>query len=63
MSNWIRVMANHKVGCYEWHYPLNRIPDPAWPELSMSEILKIAFRDHVIDSEDHPVIQALRGKC
>jgi hypothetical protein len=63
MSNWIRVMPNHKVGCYEWHYPLNRMPDPAWPEMSMSEILKIAFRDHVIDSEDHPVIQTLRGKC
>jgi hypothetical protein len=37
------------------------LPDPEWPEVSFQEILKIAFKDKIIQSIDHPVIQRLRG--
>ena len=38
------------------------IPDPEWPDLSLGEILKIAFRDYYIDTPDHAVIKRLRGQ-
>ena len=37
------------------------IPDPEWPTLSFQELLRIAFRDRLIDRLDHPVIKRLRG--
>ena len=38
------------------------IPEPVWPTESFEEIVKIAFRDKLIDRPDHPVIKRLRGE-
>jgi hypothetical protein len=35
--------------------------EPQWPDLPFRELLKIAFRDYVISSLDHPVLRRLRG--
>ena len=37
------------------------IPDPIWPDLSFEKIYRIAFKDRLINSADHPVIKRLRG--
>ena len=49
------------LGAYDIFEATANIPDPVWPELSFTDILKIAFRDKLIDRPDHPVIQQLRG--
>jgi hypothetical protein len=36
--------------------------DPQWPELPFRDLLKIAFRDYVISTRDHPVLRRLRGE-
>jgi hypothetical protein len=61
MDKWIRVTANMSLGAYDVFEATANLPDPNWPELPFEEILKIAFRDHIIDSVDHPVVQRLRG--
>jgi hypothetical protein len=61
MTQWVRVVPNMSLGAYEISVALNGLPDPAFPNLSFREILRIAFRDRIIDREDHPVIQLLRG--
>jgi hypothetical protein len=40
----------------------NKMPEPEWPELGFWELIKIAFRDHLVDSIDHPVVKRLRGQ-
>jgi hypothetical protein len=35
--------------------------DPDWPEHSFSDLLRIAFAEHLIDRVEHPVIKRLRG--
>jgi hypothetical protein len=60
---WIRVTANLSAGAYEYHAAMITLPEPEWPTLTFSEILRIAFRDRIIDSEDHPVVRRLRGQC
>jgi hypothetical protein len=35
--------------------------DPEWPRLTFQELLRIAFRDRLVDRLDHPVILRLRG--
>ena len=61
MRKWVRLTANMSLGAYEVFEATGDLPEPTWPDLPFQEILKIAFRDHIIDSVDHPVVQRLRG--
>ena len=62
MHNWVRITANMSLGAYEVFEATGDLPEPTWPDLPFEEILKIAFRDHIVDNADHPVVQRLRGK-
>jgi hypothetical protein len=62
MHNWVRIIANNSLGAYEVFAATGDLPEPTWPDLPFEEILKIAFRDHIVDNADHPVVQRLRGK-
>lgn len=60
-KHWVRVVANLGAGGYDLYQATGDIPEPKWPELSLHDILKIAFKDKFINSTDHPVVQKLRG--
>lgn len=62
MGQWVRVSANMNLGGYEVSAATATIPDPTWPKEPFHELLKIAFKNRVIDSVDHPVLQQLRGE-
>ena len=62
MKSWIRVRANMNLGAYDIFEAESVIPDPEWPQLGFWELIKIAFRDHLVDRIDHPVIKRLRGQ-
>lgn len=61
MRRWVRVKANHSLGAYEKWEGASTIPDPEWPELPFQELLRIGFRDRLIDRLDHAVVKRLRG--
>ena len=61
MNKWLRITANMSLGAYEMFEATGDLPEPTWPDLSFPEILKIAFRDHIIEKADHPVVQRLQG--
>jgi hypothetical protein len=61
-KSWVRVYANMGVGGYEVAQATAPLPDPEWPDLTLREILRIAFRERLIDSQDHPVLRRLRGE-
>ena len=61
MKGWVRVRSNMSLGAYEIFEAEGSIPEPTWPELSFDAILRIAFKDRVIRSLDHPVVKRLRG--
>jgi hypothetical protein len=63
MRTWIRVRANLNLGAYQFTTELNGIADPTWPQIAFPEVLRIAFRDRIIDSVEHPVVKRLRGLC
>jgi len=62
MKDWVRIKANMNLGAYDIFQPDGVIPDPEWPQRGFWELIKIAFRDHLIDRIDHPVIKRLRGQ-
>jgi hypothetical protein len=61
MSNWVRVKANMNLGAYDIFKAESVISDPEWPEEGFWDLIRLAFRDHLITSLDHPVIKRLRG--
>lgn len=62
-SSWIRLQANRTVGAYEVRAAAALNDEPVWPDLTMREILNLAFRDKLITSTDHPIVKNLRGEA
>jgi hypothetical protein len=60
---WIRMRANQEAGAYDALKARDDYGDPAIPEQSFQDLLKIAFADKVIDSLDHRVIVKLSGRA
>jgi hypothetical protein len=61
MKKWVRVTASMSLGAYEIFEAGGDLPDPVWPDFSFREILKIAFRERLVDRPDHPLVQRLQG--
>ena len=61
MTKWMRVKSNMAMGAYEMFEAQSAIPEPEWPDYPYKELLRIAFRDKLVSSPDHPVIKRLRG--
>jgi hypothetical protein len=62
VTRWIRIKADMNLGAYQVYEAEGQIPAPEWSELAYQELLRISFKDRLIDRVDHPVIQRLRGR-
>ena len=63
VSRWTRVKANMSLGAYEMAVAEGVMADPTWPEeVTFQELIRLAFRDRLITTIDHPVIKRLRGR-
>jgi hypothetical protein len=60
-KRWVRVKANKSLRGYEIYEAASTIPKPTWPDVSFQELIRIAFRDRLVNSLDHAVIKRLRG--
>lgn len=61
MHRWVRITPDISLGGYTLYHAELAV-EPVWPELSMRELLRIAFKDRYIDTLDHPVLRQLRGE-
>jgi hypothetical protein len=61
MTQWVRLKANMSLGAYEITVAESVMVDPVWPELTYQDLVKIAYRDRMITTVDHPVVRRLRG--
>jgi hypothetical protein len=61
-NGWIRVAANLALGAYEVWEATGDLPEATWPEVAFRELLRIAFKDRLIASLDHPILRRLRGE-
>jgi hypothetical protein len=62
-KNWVRIVADMGLGAYQPFVADKDLGDPKWPEEPWADIVKIALKKSVIDSEDHPVVQQLLGRA
>jgi hypothetical protein len=61
MESWVRIKANMGLGAYEIFVAEGCIRQPIWPDINYQELIRLAFRDRLITSLNHPVIKRLRG--
>jgi len=63
-TKWISISANTNLGAYTATEAKSLIPDPTYPLKpgNIEEAIQIAFKDNVIDKDDHPVLKRLRGE-
>jgi hypothetical protein len=61
MTQWVRIRANMSLGAYEIDVASVTHSEPTWPDVTLQDIIPIAFRDRLIDRLTHPVVQRLRG--
>ncbi len=62
-EKWVRIQSEKDAQSYFPHIAENQdsFPEPGWPKEGFEKLLMIAFKDHYVDSMDHPVIKKLRG--
>jgi hypothetical protein len=62
---WVRVAADMSLGAYRIYKAEGELAPPVWPQESLNDFLRIAFRDRVIDGNglDHPIVRRLRGRA
>lgn len=61
-DQWVRVQSNMSLGAYEVVAAAGTTAQPEFSDMTMGEILSIAFRDKFIADWDHPVLRKLRGE-
>lgn len=59
--SWVRLVADMSLGAYRIYQAEGQLSDPVWPGKPLPELLKLGFKDRIIDSADHPVVRRLRG--
>jgi hypothetical protein len=61
-KKWVRVSANMSLGAYDVFTAQAEMPEPVWPDVPFSELVRIAFKGRVIDTLEHSVVRRLRGE-
>ena len=51
---WIKLVSDMAGGCYRIYRAKGALRNPVFPEKNLEELLRIAFRGRVIDSEPTP---------
>jgi hypothetical protein len=62
---YLRVVPNQEIGAYDALVAQEAFVDPDWEltqGLTFWELIKIAFKNNLIDSLEHPVVKRLRGR-
>ncbi len=60
---WVRMSSNSPRGEYDVVRAQGRLPDPEWPpNITLQDLLNLAFKDRFIRDLNHPEIQKLEGK-
>ena len=62
-STWIRLAADMATGCYQVFEATSELAPPEWPDMTFSELLRIAFGERFVSGLDHPVLRRLRGEA
>ena len=58
---WVKVVSDMTSGCYHVFQAKGKLPEPVFPDKTLPELLRVAFRGRIIDSENHPAVRQALG--
>jgi hypothetical protein len=61
-TSWVKMCADMALAGYRVMKAKGELGEPDWPASPFNELLDVAFKDRVIDTEDHPVFNKLLGR-
>ena len=62
-TRWVRILPDFQLQGYICSLPTAEWPEPVFKDLSLLDMLKVAFpEDRIIASSNHAVIKSLRGE-
>jgi hypothetical protein len=61
-TRWVRISADMGLGAYRIWEAQGDLSEPEWPEMTLSEMLEVGFKDRIIDDENHPIVNKLLGR-
>jgi hypothetical protein len=61
-KSWVRMHGNRDLGAYELFRARGDLGEPVWPDESFQDLIRLAFRERLIDSVHHDVIRELHGE-
>lgn len=62
-SQWVRSVADMAEGSYVPFVAAAKLPEPEWPsDLTMNDLIRLAFQARFIRDMSHPCLQRLRGE-
>jgi hypothetical protein len=61
LTQWVRMKWRRADNAYGMMVAEAVDQEPKWPDLTINELLKLGFKDKIIDNRDHPAMQELRG--
>jgi hypothetical protein len=62
-TQWVRLVSDQDANCYKPVPATDQSDKPIYPGGDFRKLVKVAFRDRVISSWDHPVLKRLRGEA
>jgi hypothetical protein len=60
-SDWVKVVSDMPGGCYRIYKAKGKLADPVFPEKTLEELLRLAFKGRIVDGADHPVVKQALG--
>lgn len=62
-THWARIVPNMSAGAYDvlLAQAAAPLPEPEWPDLTLQQVIRLAFKGRFVDSFDHPAIRRLQG--
>ena len=62
MRSWIKIVGKKELGYYVHYKATADLGVPSWPDMSLQELVRIAFKDRVITGPDHEVVRTINGE-
>lgn len=58
---WVKMVWDRDLSGYQMYRAKGDLGEPQWPDKTFRDLIEIAFRERLIDREDHSVIRDLEG--
>jgi hypothetical protein len=63
VGRWVLCVSVRELGQYKLKFAQGEHPEPKWPDLSLGQLLEMAFPpEKRITTTDHPILAKLRGE-